>query len=238
MLEKASLILLTTFTASAALAEDYGMRGGTAVISKEHVSLSGDFRIGPAHSIQLSGQAEDVEGEMIGSIVGHLHLEPRSDRRYGFVLGVMDVDDRAASAGMIGLSGQYHPGSLGSDTTFSGLATIGQASDGPDFIALQANARTKATESLELGLGVRAAEFDESVFDFISWGIDITAGWQIPDTDFGIELRGTREGLSGQGGARAQNRVELVGRYHFGKDKYRTIAASNPVDQLVRFEKF
>lgn len=238
MIQKACLSLALLLCASAATAEGYGMRGAELGISKDHVAATGDFRIGPAHSLQMTGALDKMNEQRVGSIVTHLHLEPQPDLRYGFVMGIMDVDERSARAGMIGLSGRHETSFLKMGTSVSAAAAIGQATGSLDFVSLQGDAKIKANDNISFGLGVRAAEFDQTQFDFISWGIDLSSSWKIARSGVELEIRASREGLSGRGGAAPENRLALTASYRFGKDKYRAIPVANPVDQLVRFDKF
>lgn len=200
--------------------------------------LSGDYRLAPAIGLQFGLAAADRPGGWIGQVEGHLYLQPRDDRKYGFFLTLADIDGRDATLATGGAEALWAPQP---GIVLGAAAGAGIGTGGMDFIFARGSASRAIGDDVTIFAEIGLAAFDESTFS--ATGIQGTTGmrYAIPDTGFELSLALAGDRLAGRDSSPAETWVELGLIWQFGADRgarkglnSRAFNSVQPVDPLIR----
>lgn len=199
--------------------------------------LAGDWRIGPAHGLQLDVGLAGRDGGAVGEIAAHLYLMPQADRKYGFFATLTDIDGREATSAVMGVEAMHTPTA---DWMLEARAGIGKATGGLDFIMAEARVSRTLTDSLSITGGLMAADFDEAALRAIGWRAEIGLAWMPEALPVEISAALVQDGLHGRNAAGGESRVELGLTWRFGAGGMRrpvaerAFSAARPLDPLIR----
>lgn len=145
------------------LSGDAAGTGGT-------LHLTGDFRTGAAHGIQLDLGGEVIDRRFLGQVDLHLYLAPREDRKYGFFASLADMDDQEFTSGSAGIEvmTEIAPGTVIEARAGAGLIRSGGAAN-VDFVAVSGAFSHALTQRTSVFAEATFADFDEAALSATSY---------------------------------------------------------------------
>ena len=203
---------------------------------QKSLALSGDWKISDAHGLQFGlGYADRPPGALL-TVDAHLYLAPAPGRKYGFFLGVADLDGEEFTVVQGGVAGML---ALSDRTVVQGRAGLGLSDSDLDYLTVSASLSHDLSDRLQVYGSAMLAEFDETAFRAIAHELALGLRYRIGN-GASLSLAVVTDGLSGRDGAPSDTRIELGLRWTFGGSGSddpvadRAFDTLQPVDVLIR----
>ncbi|WP_343078936.1 hypothetical protein [Ostreiculturibacter nitratireducens] len=149
--------------------------------------LTGDFRTGPAHGVQLDLGGEVIDDGFLGQVDLHVYLAPGRDRKYGFFASLADMDDRELTIGSAGIEVLAVIGGGTIVEARAGAGMIhGSAMRNVDFVSVSGGISHAYSDRTSVFAQATLAEFDEAAIS--ATGYEWLAGLRHGIGDGRIEI--------------------------------------------------
>ena len=201
------------------------------------VSALVDVAITANHGVQGDLTFYDTRAGSVGTLTGHLYLQPKPGQKYGLFASMSDVDGHAMLWGSLGAEGIFQ---IGKATSIEGRIAPGAADvGGLDYIFAGAALAHELTPDWQVGASFNLADFDEADFRATSYDLGLTARYGPEAQPWGAYDSIEYADLAGRDGASGETRLGLGITYTFGDSggispATRPFRMSDPVAPLVR----